>query len=1062
MGGIIRTSMQFRFLVAVFAAALTVTAIRQARHMPIDVLPEFAPPHVEIQTEALGLSAEEVEQMITVPLEQHLLNGVAWLDTIRSESVAGLSSVLLVFERGTDLYRARQMVAERLAQAATTLPRVSRGPVMLQPKSAASRVLMVGLSSKTLSAIEMSVLARWTITPRLMGVPGVANVAVWGMRDRQLQVQVEPERLHAYNVPLLQVVESVANALWVSSLSFVEAASPGSAGFIDTPQQRLGIQHISPFLGAKQLAEVTIQGRGTFLVNEGAVDMSGRPVAEGAVRLRDVARVVESHPPLIGDALTGHGTNLLLVIEKLPGSDTADVTRGLEAAFAELQPGLGDMQVDTTAFRPATYVESATHTLAWALAVACLAVVLATGLLFRSVRAAAVGLIAMSVSLAAAALVLRALGATINLMVMAGLTVACGAIVDDAVADVAHVMRRLRHRGDITRGDTDGTSAGAIVEALTETRGAMAFAGLICLLAVLPFLAFRGTAGAALHPLIVSYALAVMASALVALIVTPALCTMLLPRDPGALSGPYAAPPEPWLLPGYDRFLTRFLSQPRAVWMVVAVLAAIGLGTLPLFRPTLLPAFQERDIGVFLDAAPGTSQPEMTRIVDRVRRELSSLPGIRNVNAIVGRAVFGDRVTGMNSAEIWASMSPGADYEATLESIRTVAAGYPGLGSRVCAYLDRIGSRIGAETDAETIVRLYGQDWTTLSDKAGELRQALAKVQGVGGSRVQLPVEEPTVEVQVDLASAQRHGVSPGAVRRAAATLINGVTVGCLFQEQKVFDVVVWSTPETRGSLTDIRNLLVDTPFFKVPVRLGDVARVSMVPRPTLVRHEGVSRYLDIALEMEGHAGASVRRAIREQLRSFRFPLEYHAELLDAGKERRAARARCLGLVAVALLGMVLLLQSAFESWRLALLSLLTMPLALAGGPAALALAGGQGLTFGTLPGLLAVLGIAVRGQVMLIRRLRQAASAAASEAGGPDAAVRAVREQAVPVLTTALTLAGGLAPFLCMGHTPGVELLRPIATVIVGGIVTATVVTLAVVPALYLRLAGTVADRRR
>src|ERR1043166_9702540 len=323
MRGIVGTILKFRLLVVVLAAVLMVFGIIQLRRISVDVLPEFAPPYVEIQTEALGLSAEEVEQLITVPLEHNLLNGVAWLEKIRSESVAGLSSLTLIFQPGTDLYRARQMVAERLSQAAVALPRVSRGPVMLQPKSATGRVLIVRLSSKKLSAIQMSVLARWTITPRLMGVPGVANVAVWGLRDRQLQVQVDPDRLRAYQVSLLQVLESVGNALWVSTLSFVEAATPGNAGFIDTPQQRLGIQHISPIVSPESLSQVSVQGTGALLVNQAERD---RPIPRqgGAVRLIDVADVVENHQPLIGDALAGDGANLLLVIEKFPGSDRRD------------------------------------------------------------------------------------------------------------------------------------------------------------------------------------------------------------------------------------------------------------------------------------------------------------------------------------------------------------------------------------------------------------------------------------------------------------------------------------------------------------------------------------------------------------------------------------------------------------------------------------------------------------------------------------------------------------------------------------------------------------------
>jgi Cu/Ag efflux pump CusA len=572
MRGIIGTILHFRYLVVVLAAVLMVFGITQLRCMPVDVLPEFSPPYVEIQTEALGLSAEEVEQLITVPLEHNLLNGVAWLDEIRSESVAGLSSATLIFQPKTDLYRARQMVAERLSQAAVALPRVSRGPVMLQPKSATSRVLIVRLSSKKLTAIQMSVLARWTITPRLMGVPGVANVATWGMRDRQLQVQVDPDRLRAYQVSLLELLESVGNALWVSTLSFVEAATPGNAGFIDTPQQRLGIQHISPIVSPESLSQVSVQGTGRFQFNEAEADLPPIPKRGGIVRLIDVADVVENYQPLIGDALATGGANLLLVIEKFPGSDTVKVTRGVEDALATLRPGLGAMETDSTIFRPATFIEMARRNLTRAALIACVIIALVAGLIFFNWRATLISLITIPLSLIAAGLVLYLRGATLNIMVLIGLVIAIGVIVDDAIIVVENILRRLHHRP----GETPRSPASVILEAVVETRGAMLFATLICLLAVLPVFSMPGIAGTFFQPLAVSYALAVLASTFVALIVTPALSAILLPSVSDASPDSCASPLIRGLQAGYDRLLLgRIISRPRTAYWTIAVLAGV-------------------------------------------------------------------------------------------------------------------------------------------------------------------------------------------------------------------------------------------------------------------------------------------------------------------------------------------------------------------------------------------------------------------------------------------------------------------------------------------------------
>ena len=365
IGWIVGSSLRFRGLVVALAAGLLAYGVVQLRDAPVDVLPEFTPPTVEIQTEALGLSANEVEQLITVPIEQDLLAGVAFVDEIRSQSVPGLSSIVAIFEPGTDLLAARQVISERMTQA-HALPHVSRAPEMLQPLSSTSRVMMVGLSSEALSAIELSVLARWTIKPRLTGVPGVANVAVFGMRDRQLQVQVDPAQLRAQNVSLVQLLETTGNALWVSPLTFVEASTPGTGGFIDTNNQRLGIQHISPIKSADDLAQVSVEG----------TDLT----------LGEVATVVEDHQPLIGDANAGSG--LVLVVEKFPEANTLEVTQGVEDALAEMQPGLAGVTFDTTIYRPATYIEESIDNITLALIIGGVLLAVGIGLLLFEWRAA--------------------------------------------------------------------------------------------------------------------------------------------------------------------------------------------------------------------------------------------------------------------------------------------------------------------------------------------------------------------------------------------------------------------------------------------------------------------------------------------------------------------------------------------------------------------------------------------------------------------------------------------------------------------------------------------------
>ena len=433
MRWIVESSLKYRLVVVAVAVAIMAAGARQISEMSVDVLPEFTPTMVEIQTEALGLSAPEVEQLITVPMEQDLLNGVPWLDDIRSESVPGLSRIQLIFEPGTDLLRARQVVQERMTQA-VALPQVSTPPLMVQPLSSLSRVMMARLSSDDVSPIDMSVIAHWTIRPRLLGVPGVANVSIWGYRDRQLQVQVDPERLRDTGVSLLDVIETTGNALWVSPLTFLEASTPGTGGFIDTPNQRLGIQHMLPIKTADDLAQVPLT----------ADDIGGENPGDQLLRIGDVASVVEDHQPLIGDNISGDGDgDLLLVIEKFPDANTLEVTQGVEAALAALAPGLTGIDVDTSVYRPASSMETAIDNLGAALLLGAFLLVLVIAAFSYDWRSTVISAVAIPLSVVAAGLVLYLRGAGLNAMILTGFVVALSALIGDAITPVDAIRRRL-------------------------------------------------------------------------------------------------------------------------------------------------------------------------------------------------------------------------------------------------------------------------------------------------------------------------------------------------------------------------------------------------------------------------------------------------------------------------------------------------------------------------------------------------------------------------------------------------------------------------------------------
>lgn len=1030
MRRIVASSLEAHRVVAVLTVALIAAGVWQLSKARVDALPEFTPTTVQVQTEALGLSAPEVEQLITVPLEQDLLAGVPWLDTMRSESIPGLSSIELIFDPGTDLLRARQVVQERLTQAAG-LPNVSSTPQMLQPIASTSRVLMVRLSSSTVSQIELSVLARWTVRPALLGVPGVANVSIWGQRERQLQVQVDPDLLAKERLSLLDIIETTGNALWASPLTFLEANTPGTGGFVDTANQRLSVQHLQPITTAADLAEVPIDGAG------------GK-----SLQLGDVARVVEDHQPLIGDAVFTDGDpGLLLVVEKFPSTNTVNVTRAVESKLEALRPGLGGIQVDASIYRPATYVERSARGLSRSFLLGLLLMVLAIGVFSFSWRAVVISVTAAVTSLLAAWLVLYLRDTSLNTMMVVGLVMALAVVIDDAVSGTALVISRLR--GERMNGTSPPSMSTSILEATLQLRGPVAFAVLIALIAIVPLLFIRGASASFIPSILGSYALAVVASTGVALIVTPALGVLLLRSARFDREAPVAA----WLRRGYDRLLVAVLGAKRWTYAGTALVVLAAVVAMPFLSRSMLPSFRDGTVLVDLRAAAGTSLPEMDRITSRVGQELASLAGVSDVGAHVGRAITSDQVVGVDSAQLWVSVDPSADYDATVASIRAVAAGYPGIERTVQTYTDARVAAAYPATEAPLVVRLFGQDLDLLRDKASEVMAAMSRVEGIDSPRMQLEPTEPSINVSVDLQKAERYGIVPGDVRRAAATLLSGIGVGSLFEQQKVFDVVVWGTPNTRNSLSSVRNLLIDAPGGK-QVPLDRVADVGIAATPVVIRHQDNSRSIDVTADVAGRDVGAVTDDVRAALSGIAFPLEYHAEVISDYADRRAADLRAVAVAAAAAIVILLLLQAAFASWRLAAVSFLVSPLALSGGVLAIALTGGV-VSLGSIVGLAAVFGIAVRMGVTLIRLFQQLEQDEGLEFG-PALVQRGTHDRVVAIVTSTVATALALLPLVLVPGRPGEEIVQPMAVVILGGIITSALLNLLVIPNLYLRFGGT------
>jgi CzcA family heavy metal efflux pump len=1025
MRSIVSASLRFRYIVVVTAVAMMTLGVAQMSSMRVDVFPEFAPPRVVVQTACLGLSTSDVESLVAVPLEQ-ALDGVQGLDDLRSKSVPQLSSIELVFTPGTDLFRARQLVQERLATVTPSLPTWASPPIMLAPVSATGRAMQVGMTSTDHSLIEMSMMAYWTIRARLLRVPGVANVAIWNERLQMMTVQVDPPRMAAHNVSLEQVMQVTSDAVDSGLLKFSSGAVIGTGGAVESPNQRLGVHHVLPITTAADMGQVPV-----------------RSVGDDPVRLTDVAKVEETNQPLFGDAVINGGPGLLLVIEKLPWANTLQMTQGVEDVLKTLQPGLPDVHFETKIFQQANFIKMAISNLTQALVLGFLLVVVILALFLFEWRVALISLVTIPLSLVATMLVLYWRGATINTMTLAGIVIALGAVVDDAIIDVENIVRRLRQNRLSGGGES---TASVILRASLEVRSPIVYATLIIVAASVPVFLLGGLTGAFFRPLALTYTLAIIASMAVALTVTPALTLILLNHAPIER---HQSPVVRWLTRGYSWLLRRVIRRPRRVYAGFAVITVAGLVAVPQLGQSLFPQFKERDLLMHWVTTPGTSDAEMARVTTRVSQELRMVPGVRTFGAHIGQALLGEEVAGVNLGENWISIDPSADYETTLDHISDVADQHPGLFREVQTYLDERIEEVLTGGKEPIIVRIYGEDLKVLREKAEDVLEVVGKTPGTEGAHVDLATDVPQIEVTVKIPQAQRYGLKPGDVRRAAATLVAGEEVGDIFRAGKAYDTVVWSTPSTRSSVTAIENLPIDTPSGQ-HIRLEDVASVSVQPNPNSIEREGGSRKLDVGADFEGQDLGAVVNAVEKKVAALDFPQGYHAEVIGEYQERQSAQRTLFGSAALAAFAILVLLQASFGRWRLAVLVFCTLPMALVGGVLSAYLAGAV-ISLGSLVGFFTVFGIAARNGILLINHF-QTLERDEGEPVGPDLVLRGARERLSPILMTTLATGLALVPLVVLGDRPGHEIEHPLAIVVLGGLLTSTLLNLFVVPSLYLR----------
>ncbi len=1047
---LVEISLKHRFVVVIAGIILLVYGGYAATRAPLDVFPEFAPPIVDVQTEAPGMSSEAVENLVSIPLES-ALNGIPHMTKLRSKSVQGVSQVMMYFEHGTDLFKVRQMVSERVALAAVKLPAQVQAPRVMPPLSSTSRVLHIGLTPKKkedleedeplLDQTEVSVLLRWVIEPRLLRVPGVANISTYGQHDKVFHVLVKPEDMRAHGVTLEQIKKAVKDSV-----------VHGSAGFHDA-QQRIAVQYSVKIKHPEDLARIVVAHR------DGA-----------AIVLAQVADLKTGNPPFIGEGVVQDEAGLFVVVEKYPWANTLEVTHEVEKAMEALRPSIPGVKITSRIFRPATFIEIALANLRFAMLLGCILVSLILIAFLFEWRTAVISLTAIPLSIISAVIVLTHLGITINTMVLAGLAIAVGEVVDDAIIDVENIVRRLKENASLTpnpsptgRGESLAPRSAfrVVLDASLEVRSAVVYASFIVTFVCLPIFFMTGVAGAFFRPLALAYVLAVMASLVVAILITPALCLILLP-------GHAEKTGDPWLSrvirDGYRTLLPHALRRPIAIYVVLlgAMLAA-GVGFFQL-KEEFLPEFQETDFLMHWVAKPGTSLDVMTHDIKRVGREMLDETDVKEFGSHIARAEAGEEIYGANFSELWVSIDGYDDYQLARRKIERVMARHPGFEHDLLTYLQERIKEVLSGAGASVVMRVYGPELDGLRKRAAEVKDLIeagmdkeGQVAGVVNLKIEAQVLVPQINLAFDPYKMRDYGLKPREVGEAVTTYLNGTIVAESHQAQRKFDIVVKAHPNATRHLPDLERLLIDLPNGKGMVPLMAIARLERVSAPNSIRHEKASRCIDVTCNVKGRDLGSVVRDIEARLTPLRERMGhegYRVELEGEYKARAESQRQLFFYSLFALVGIAVMLYMDFQSVRLMLLVLFTLPFALIGGVGAALLTGGV-LSLGSLVGFITVLGIAARNGIMLVSHYRHLQIEEKMPIG-PELLLRGAQERVVPILMTALAAGLGLLPLAISGSKPGYEVEYPMAIVILGGLFTSTLLNLIVLPVLYGHVAPT------
>jgi CzcA family heavy metal efflux pump len=1019
LDAIIRFSLRFRgviYALALMAAGYGVFALTHAR---LDVFPEFAPPMSIVQTEAPGLTSEQVETLVTQQVE-NALGGMVGLQSIRSKSIQGLSAITLIFDEHTNVFQIRQLVSERINGLAVSLPAGVMPPRLLPLTTTTSVVRTIGLTSKTRSLMDLYEIAQWTLRPQLLDVAGVADVIVFGGDVRQMQIQVDPVKLIRYGLSIQDVVGAARQSTGVRG-----------AGFIENSNQRIAANVDGQMSTPQKLSGVVLRW------SNGA-----------AIRLGDVATVTWGAEPPVGAASIMGKPGVMLVMESQYGTNTMAVTNSIEKRLNELEPALTRQGVDVTAdvFRPANFIETAVGHLRTALIVGAALVIAVLFLFLLNVRTAVISAVAIPLSLLAAIIVLTSFGVSMNTMTLGGLAIALGEVVDDAIIDVENIYRRLRENRALPE---PLPAFRVVLRASLEVRSAVVFATFIVILIFLPVLTLSGVAGKLFAPLGIAYILAVSASLAVALTLTPALALALLTR------GPLPAH-EPRLIVSlkarYTALLMKVEQNVKLVVLAAALLSVAALASVPFMSGNFIPQLREGHYIVHMGLQPGTSLAESMRIGTQVSKALMQVPGVRLVAQRAGRAHGVVDPAGVQLSEFEIDLKPlsASRQNAVLNRIRQALAGFPGLTTSVNTFLiERIDETISGVT-APVVVNVFGSNLDVIDRKAQEIAGLLGTLRGVASVAVGSPPGIPELDVKLKPEQLSRWGFRPVEVLDAIQAAYQGVTVSQIYEGSRTYDVSVVLAPAARQTLGDVGAMMLRNPDgLAIPLR--ELATIRQVSGRYQITHDGGQRVETVSVDLGRRAVSDfVKEAQARVSRDIQMPAGTYAVFAGESEARAQSQSDLLVYGAIAVIGIAMLLFLALKSGRAVVLVMINLPFALVGGVLGVLLTGAN-LSLGSMVGFVTLFGISLRNSIMLISHYEHMVHVD----GMPwamDTATRGASERLVPILMTALVTALALLPLALTSGEAGNEIEGPMAIVILGGLVTSTLLNLIVLPTLALQ----------